>query len=112
MPIRSRQPGGGPGQAARGDPALKEVGYEVRDRRLVNMKTGEQMTVELLSEIRPSSARRVLQAVRRAAGVAVTVRTVDVARPEPGAAMGFRHIISNPLTLDTVLALQGMARKS
>jgi microcin C transport system substrate-binding protein len=62
---------------------LKEAGYEIRDQQLVNAKTGEQFTVELLGNnpifervflfYKPSLDRL---------GIAVTVRTVDEAQYE------------------------------
>jgi microcin C transport system substrate-binding protein len=62
---------------------LKEAGWEVRDRKLVNVKTGEPMTVEvLLSE--PTFERVALfykPALERL-GIQMTVRTVDDAQYE------------------------------
>jgi microcin C transport system substrate-binding protein len=57
---------------------LKEAGYEVRDRKLVNVKNGEPFGVEILCED-PSYERIALfykPALDRL-GMAVTVRTVD-----------------------------------
>ncbi len=57
---------------------LKDAGYEVRDRKLVDAKTGTPFTVELLSED-PSYERIMLffkPALERL-GIAVTVRTID-----------------------------------
>jgi microcin C transport system substrate-binding protein len=57
---------------------LKEAGYEVRDRKLVNAKTGEPYTIEILSDD-PTSERIALfykPALERL-GMTVSVRTVD-----------------------------------
>jgi microcin C transport system substrate-binding protein len=57
---------------------MKEAGYEVRDRRLVNVKTGEPLTVEFLGSD-PTSERLYLfyKPSLERLGVTVTVRTVD-----------------------------------
>ena len=60
---------------------LKEAGWEVRDRRLVSVKTKEPMTIEFLNES-PASERIILfykPALERL-GVTVTARTVDDAQ--------------------------------
>jgi microcin C transport system substrate-binding protein len=60
---------------------LKEAGWEIRDRRLVNVKTSEAMTVEILLD-NPSFERVALvykQSLERL-GIAVTIRTVDTAQ--------------------------------
>lgn len=60
---------------------LKEAGYEVRERRLVNAKTGEPMKVEFLID-QPDYERIVLfykQPLERL-GIEVSVRTVDEAQ--------------------------------
>lgn len=57
---------------------LREAGYEVRDRRLVNAKTGEPFTIEVL--LREPSFERVALFMRPALerlGIAMSVRTVD-----------------------------------
>jgi microcin C transport system substrate-binding protein len=57
---------------------LREAGWEVRDRRLVSVKTKEPMTIEFLSDS-PSMERIILfykPALERL-GVTVTARTVD-----------------------------------
>lgn len=62
---------------------MREAGYELKDRRLTNAKTGEPLTVELLVSD-PNSERFMLfykPALERL-GVAVTVRTVDDAQYE------------------------------
>ncbi|MGH6771333.1 MAG: extracellular solute-binding protein [Xanthobacteraceae bacterium] len=62
---------------------LRAAGYEVRNRRLVSVKTGEPMTIEFLTES-PSFERVLLfykPALERL-GVAVSVRTVDDAQYE------------------------------
>jgi microcin C transport system substrate-binding protein len=57
---------------------LKEAGYEVRDRKLVDVKTGTQLAFELLSAD-PSFERIVLfyKPSLERLGIAVSVRTVD-----------------------------------
>ncbi len=62
---------------------LREAGYEVRDQKLVNAKTGEPFTVEFLVDD-PNSERFVLfyKPSLERLGIAVTVRTVDDAQYE------------------------------
>jgi microcin C transport system substrate-binding protein len=62
---------------------LKEAGYEVRERRLVNVKTGEPLSVEMLTQD-PSFERVILfyKPSLERLGVTVTVRTVDDAQYE------------------------------
>ena len=62
---------------------MKEAGYEVRDHRLINAKTGEPLTAEFLSED-PSFERVILfyKPSLERLGVGVTVRTVDDAQYE------------------------------
>lgn len=57
---------------------LKEAGYEVRDRKLIEVKTGTQLAFELLSAD-PSFERIVLfyKPSLERLGIAVSVRTVD-----------------------------------
>jgi len=62
---------------------LKEAGYEVRNQKLVNVKTGEQYAVEFLNTS-PAFERLILRykpALERL-GMAVTVRTVDESQYE------------------------------
>jgi microcin C transport system substrate-binding protein len=62
---------------------MREAGYEIKERKLVNGKTGEAFSVELLVSD-PNSERFMLfykPALERL-GVAVTVRTVDDAQYE------------------------------
>lgn len=62
---------------------FKEAGYEVRDRRLINVKTGEQLSAEFLVED-PNSERFALfyKPSLERLGVAVGVRLVDDAQYE------------------------------
>jgi microcin C transport system substrate-binding protein len=62
---------------------LKEAGYEIRDRRLVNAKTGEPFAAEILTED-PSLERIALfyKSSLERLGMTVTVRTVDGAQYE------------------------------
>jgi microcin C transport system substrate-binding protein len=62
---------------------LREAGYEIRNRRLVSVKTGEPMTVEFLTES-PSFERVLLfyKPSLERLGVGVSVRTVDDAQYE------------------------------
>lgn len=57
---------------------LKEAGYEVRDRKLVDSKTGSQFTLELLNA-EPSFERVMLffKPSLERLGIAVSVRTID-----------------------------------
>jgi microcin C transport system substrate-binding protein len=57
---------------------LKEAGYEVRDRKLVDAKTGNQFALELLDED-PSFERVMLffKPSLERLGIAVSVRTID-----------------------------------
>jgi microcin C transport system substrate-binding protein len=57
---------------------LKEAGYEIRNQKLVNAKTGEAMSVEILTED-PAAERFILfykPSIERL-GITVTVRSVD-----------------------------------
>jgi microcin C transport system substrate-binding protein len=57
---------------------LKEAGYEVKDRQLVNVKTGEPMVVEfLLSEPTFERVALFLKPSLERLGITMTVRTVD-----------------------------------
>jgi microcin C transport system substrate-binding protein len=62
---------------------LREAGYEVRDRRLVNVKTGEPLTVEFLMSS-PDTVRFVepYKPNLERLGIGVTMRTVDDAQYE------------------------------
>ena len=62
---------------------LKEAGYEVRDQKLVNVKTGEQFEVEFLTNA-PLFERVFLfyKPSLERLGIAVSVRTVDEAHYE------------------------------
>jgi microcin C transport system substrate-binding protein len=63
---------------------MKEAGYEIRDRKLVNVKTGEQLTVEFLNNQDPAFERIFLfyKPSLERLGVTVSVRTVDDAQYE------------------------------
>jgi microcin C transport system substrate-binding protein len=64
---------------------LREAGYEVRNQKLVNAKTGEPMTVELLTQAADPSGERLLLFYKPSLerlGVTVTVRGVDEAQFE------------------------------
>ena len=62
---------------------LKEAGYEVRDRKLTNVKSGEQLSVEVLLN-EPTFERVVLfyKPQLERLGIAVTIRTVDESQYE------------------------------
>lgn len=62
---------------------FKESGYEIRNQKLINTKTGEALSAEFLVED-PASERFVLfyKPSLERAGVTVTVRTVDSAQYE------------------------------
>ena len=62
---------------------MKDAGYEIRDRKLVNVKTNEPLTVEFLASD-PNSERFFLfyKPSLERLGVEVTVRTVDDAQYE------------------------------
>ena len=62
---------------------LKEAGYEVRDRKLVDTKTGTQLALELLGED-PSFERVMLffKPSLERLGIAVSVRTIDATQYE------------------------------
>jgi microcin C transport system substrate-binding protein len=62
---------------------LKAAGYEVRDRKLVNAKTGAPFEIELLGED-PSSERIALffKPSLERLGISVTVRTIDATQYE------------------------------
>jgi microcin C transport system substrate-binding protein len=79
-------PVGGNPQAVRanlreGVRLLKEAGYDVRDRRLVDMKSGEPFTVEFLADD-PSIERFILfyKPSLERLGIGVSVRVVDDAQ--------------------------------
>jgi microcin C transport system substrate-binding protein len=62
---------------------LREAGYEIRNQRLVNAKTGEPMTVEFLFD-EPVFERFALfyKPILERLGIGVTVRTIDEAQYE------------------------------
>jgi microcin C transport system substrate-binding protein len=57
---------------------MKEAGYEIRNQKLVNTKTGEALSVEILTED-PAAERFILfyKPSLERLGITVTVRTVD-----------------------------------
>ena len=62
---------------------LREAGYEVRNQKLINAKTGEPFSVEFLLEIR--ACERIILFYKPSLerlGITVTVRTVDDAQYE------------------------------
>ena len=62
---------------------LREAGYEIRNQKLINAKTGEPMTVEFLLD-EPVFERFVLfyKPILERLGIGVTVRTIDEAQYE------------------------------
>jgi len=81
-------PVGGDPQAVRGNlreaiRLLKEAGYEIRNTKMVNAKSGEQLSVEFLAED-PATERYVLfyKPSLERLGIAVNVRVVDSAQYE------------------------------
>ncbi len=72
---------------------IKEAGYEVRDRKLVDVKTGAQLALELLNQ--DASFERVMLFYKPSLerlGIAVSVRTVDPTQYENRTArLGFRR---------------------
>jgi len=64
---------------------MKEAGYEVREQKLVNAKTGEPLNVEILSQTADPNLERVILFYKPSLerlGVTVTVRSVDDAQYE------------------------------
>ncbi len=64
---------------------MREAGYEVRERRQVNVKTGEALAIELLSETSDPAIERLILFYKPSLerlGVTVTVRSVDDAQYE------------------------------
>jgi microcin C transport system substrate-binding protein len=64
---------------------MKEAGYEVRDQRQVNVKTGEPLSVEILGETTDPAAERLILFYKPSLerlGVTVNVRSVDEAQYE------------------------------
>jgi microcin C transport system substrate-binding protein len=83
-----KNPLGGTAEAARsnlreGLRLMREAGYEIRDQKLVNVKTGEQLAVELLAD-QPTFERINLfyKPSLERMGIAVTIRTIDDAQYE------------------------------
>jgi microcin C transport system substrate-binding protein len=81
-----KNPVGGNTEAVRGNMReatrlLKEAGYEVRDTRLIDTRSGEQLSVEILLDD-PSYEKTVvfLKPALERLGIAVTLRTVDNAQ--------------------------------
>ena len=64
---------------------LQEAGYEVRNQKLVNIKTGEPLTVEILAQTADPGAERIVLFYKPSLerlGINVTVRSVDDAQYE------------------------------
>jgi microcin C transport system substrate-binding protein len=64
---------------------LREAGYEVRSQKLVNTKTAEPMTLEMLSQTADPNAERLMLFYKPSLerlGIAVTIRNVDEAQYE------------------------------
>ena len=64
---------------------LRDAGWEVRNQKLVNVKTGEQMAVELLGEADDPSGERLFLFYKPSLerlGIDVSVRSVDAAQYE------------------------------
>jgi microcin C transport system substrate-binding protein len=64
---------------------LREAGYEIRNQKLVNAKTGEPMIVELLTQATDPSGERLFLFYKPSLerlGVTVTVRSVDESQYE------------------------------
>jgi microcin C transport system substrate-binding protein len=64
---------------------LREAGYEIRNQKLVNAKTGEPMTVELLNMTTDPNGERLMLFYKPSLerlGITVTVRNVDDAQYE------------------------------
>jgi microcin C transport system substrate-binding protein len=64
---------------------LREAGWEIRNQKLVNAKTGEPMTVEMLNDASASNFERIMLFYKSSLerlGVAVSVRNVDDAQYE------------------------------
>jgi microcin C transport system substrate-binding protein len=64
---------------------LREAGYEVRNQKLVNAKTGEPMTIELLNLTADPNGERLFLFYKPSLerlGITVTVRNVDEAQYE------------------------------
>jgi microcin C transport system substrate-binding protein len=64
---------------------LREAGYEIRNQKLVNAKTGEPMTVEMLNQANDVAFERLLLFYKPSLerlGIGVTIRSVDDAQYE------------------------------
>jgi microcin C transport system substrate-binding protein len=64
---------------------LREAGWEIRNQKLVNAKTGEPMTVEMLNEANNPAFERIMLFYKSALerlGMTVSVRSVDDAQYE------------------------------
>jgi microcin C transport system substrate-binding protein len=64
---------------------LREAGWEIRNQKLVNAKTGEPMTVEMLNDASASNFERIMLFYKSSLerlGMAVSVRNVDDAQYE------------------------------
>ena len=81
----------------------KEAGFEIRDKRLVDSRTGEPLTVEFLNE-QPDFERIILfyKASLERLGIGVTVRTVDHSQYE-------NRLRSRDFDVVTMLRLQSLS---
>jgi microcin C transport system substrate-binding protein len=64
---------------------LREAGYEIRNQKLVEAKSGEPMTIEMLSQTADPNSERLLLFYKPSLerlGIAVTIRNVDEAQYE------------------------------
>ena len=73
---------------------LREAGYEVRNQKLVNAKTGEPLSVEILADRIPTPSASSCSTSPRSsvsASPSMCARVDDIAIREPAAQLGFRH---------------------
>ena len=89
------EPGESARQSARGDcGCCKEAGYEVRNQKLVNAKTGETMSVEILADADPAVERFILFYKPSLERLGINCHGPHRRRyaiRKPDAQLGFRH---------------------